>query len=155
LRVATTIISVSTNLDAVGLRVPQLPLGQCMPGQMARRTALFVGTTPSWRTLKIPRLTPSLVGTPHCWPASSNRSTFARDRPHAVGNARLCQRAVPNPVPPVEHLMGLHTQGLPNRLRRPAALDHGFEIVQQMRPTHLPSPRGIPGIGTPAIRDQI
>jgi hypothetical protein len=69
-----------------GLWVAELLLGQSMPGRMTRPAALFVGFTPAWRTnvhkawrtLKISRHTPSLVGTPHFWPASSNRSTSRR-----------------------------------------------------------------------------
>src|SRR5262249_2844617 len=54
----------------------------------------------------------------------------------------------------LQHLPGLLPQPLPNRLRRSPTLDHGFKVPQQMRPTDLPPPRGIPRIGAPAVRDQ-
>ena len=64
------------------------------------------------------------------------------------------QRAVADPMPPVEHLPGLRLQGLADLLGAPPARDHGFDVPQQMRPAHLPSPAGIPGVGAPAIRHQ-
>jgi hypothetical protein len=45
--------------------------------------------------------------------------------------------------------------GLPYCLGRPPALDHGLDIAEQVRPIHLPPPRRVLGVGTPAIRHQI
>ena len=50
------------------------------------------------------------------------------------------QRPVADPMPPVEHLTGLRPQGLADLLGASTALDHGFDVPQQMRPTELPPP---------------
>jgi hypothetical protein len=76
------------------------------------------------------------------------------DRLHGGLEAGMRQRAVPAAVPPVEHLAGLGLQGLSDLGRAPAALDHGFNVAQQMRPTQLPSPRRIPGGSAPSIGHQ-
>src|SRR5512132_134322 len=79
---------------------------------------------------------------------------FLPDRPHIAGKTGMRQRALTHPMPPMEHLAGLRSQGLPDDLRLATPHDHGLNIPQQMRPTQLPPPRGIPAIPTPAIGDQ-
>jgi hypothetical protein len=74
--------------------------------------------------------------------------------PHVGPKGGVRQRPLPDSMPPVEHLVGVGAQGRADLLGAPPAFDHGFNIPQQMRPTELPPPRGIPGIGAPAIRDQ-
>jgi hypothetical protein len=51
------------------------------------------------------------------------------DRPHIAGKARLCKRVVTDAMPPMKHLAGLGSQGLPALARPLASLDHGLNIA--------------------------
>src|SRR5262245_57950505 len=78
----------------------------------------------------------------------------APQRAHQAPELRVCQRAIADLMPPVEHLAGLGAQRFPKLLRAAPTLDHGFEIAQQMRPADLTPPGRIPMVRTPAIRHQ-
>ena len=80
---------------------------------------------------------------------------LASDRPHRAGNARVGERAIADPMPPVKHVAGLCPQGVAHRSGTSIALAPGFAIAQQMGPAELSSPARIPAVGAPAIRHQI
>jgi hypothetical protein len=63
--------------------------------------------------------------------------------------------AIAASMPPVGHLVGLRPQGFTEFSGSSAAVDHPFDVPQQMGPTELPSPAGIPGICAPAIGNQL
>src|SRR5919106_4577226 len=73
---------------------------------------------------------------------------------HVGPQAGRRQRTIPDTVPPMKHLAGLDAQGLADLGRAPTPRDHRFNVPQQMRPTELPAPRGVPGVSTPAVRHQ-
>jgi hypothetical protein len=58
-------------------------------------------------------------------------------------------------MPPLDQQAYLCAQGFPHLLGTPAPFDHGFNVPQPMRPTPLPSPSRVPGIGAPAIRHHL
>jgi len=87
-------------------------------------------------------------------PGLEQPGDFPSDWAHQDAETRVSQRPITDAVPPVKHLADLLPQGFANGLGAPSALDHGFNIPQQMCPADLPPPRRIPTIGTPAIGDQ-
>ena len=76
------------------------------------------------------------------------------DGPHLAGETRLRQRPLADPRPPVTQLTHLGPQGFPHGLGWSATRTHGLDIPPQMRPAELSTPRGLPVVRTPALRDQ-
>src|SRR6266571_8094124 len=68
-------------------------------------------------------------------------------RAHVAPEARPAEGAIADAMPPVKHLPRLALQRLADLLGASPALNHRFDVPQQMRPTQLTPPYRIPIVG--------
>jgi hypothetical protein len=74
--------------------------------------------------------------------------------PPRAGATRVRQCPLADPRLPVKPLTPLGPHGCPHRVGGSTPLNPGLAIPPQMRPAARSTPGGIPGVRTPALRDQ-